>query len=422
MDLKKKLIAVLVAFLAWGGTNSFAVDTATLAGEVTDAAGKPLAHATVIVYHAGVKKGYSTFCPSCYADCGKRAVTDAGGAFAIKGLNRDLWFELLAVHDGYTPRFVEKVDPSKGEAAAVLSARTPVDDPSRVARGRVVDTQGAPMRDAVVRPMGVLRARDHIAGYGRIPGLDPIAVTNERGEFEIAYAEPMSKVALMVEARAMAPKFVILLAGSERQTVTVAEGAVVRGRLVDKGQPVAGAEIGLIPRKLFGGGANLETLGSPYDELRIGTQEDGSFTITNAPAPEQWYIYGRMESLASRGATDALECATTHDHQEVNVGDLQVKHAYRLQGKVLLSDGKQVPEGMRVTISSDLTRDYQTALIGADGRFAFVGLAPGGYSLIVSVRGYYLKMGAGSIAASVHGDVENFEITLDPAGAAQAVH
>ena len=422
MHLMEKWIAVLVVFLVWGATSSLAVDTATLTGKVTDAAGKPLAHATVIVYHAGVKQGYSTFCPSCYADCGKRAVTDASGAFTIKGLNRYLWFELLAVHDGYTPRFVEKVDPLKGEATAALSARTPVDDPSRVARGRVVDTHGAQMRDAVVTPQGVLRARDSSSIYGTAPGLDPIAVTNEKGEFEIAYAEPMSKVALMVEARAMAPKFVILPSGSERQTVTVSEGAVVRGRLVDKGQPVAGAEVGLIPRKPFGGGANLKTFGSPYNELRIGTQEDGSFAITSAPAPEQWYIYGRMETLASRGASDPLECATTRDHQEVNVGDLQVKPAYRLQGKVLLSDGRQVPEGMRVTISSDLTRDYQTALISGDGRFAFAGLAPGDYSLLVSVRGYDVKMGAGPIAASVHGDVDNLEIPLDPTGAAQATH
>jgi hypothetical protein len=418
----RKRIAVLVMFLAWGGTNAFADDTVTLAGKVTDAAGKPLAHATVIVYHAGVKQGYSAFCPSCYADCGKRAVTDASGAFTIEGLNCDLWFELLAVHDGYTPTFVEKVDPLKGEATAVLSARTPVGDPSRVARGRVVDTQGAPMRDAVVTPLGLLRARDSNSIYGTVPGLDPIAVSNEKGEFEIAYAEPMSKVALMVEARAMAPKFVILPSGSERQTVTVAEGAVVRGRLVDKGQPVAGAEIGLIARQSWVGGANLETFGSFYGELRIGTQEDGSFAITNVPAPEQWYIYGRMESLASRGATDPLACATTHDHQEVNVGDLQVKHAYRLQGKVLLSDGKQVPEGMRVTITSDLTRDYQTALISADGRFAFAGLAPGDYSLYASVTGYELKNGNGVIAASVHGDVDKLEIPLDPSGAAQATH
>jgi len=416
MDRMNKWTVLLVVFLIWTGANSFAADTATLTGRVTDAAGKPLAHATVIVYHAGVKKGYSTFCPGCYADCGKRTITDASGAFTIQGLNRDLWFELLAVHDGYTPSFVEQVDPSKGEATAVLSARAPVDDPSRVVRGRVLDSHGAPMRDAVVTPEGILRARDSAAMYGMIQGLDPIAVTNQKGEFEIAYTEPMSKAALMVEARAMAPKFVILPAGPERQTVTVSEGAVIRGRLVQNGKPVAGADIGLIPRESRSGGGNLAVSGSFYDEMRIGTQEDGSFVFANAPAPEHWYLYGRMESLAARGATDSIECATTRDNQEVNLGEVQVKHAYRLQGKVLLSDGKQVPEGMRVDIISRRTRDHQSTLISADGHFAFAGLALGDYLLFASVRGYALQKGNGEIVASVHGDVDKMDIVLEPAG------
>jgi hypothetical protein len=29
-----------------------------------------------MVYSAGVKKGFDLFCPTCYVDCGKRAVTD----------------------------------------------------------------------------------------------------------------------------------------------------------------------------------------------------------------------------------------------------------------------------------------------------------------------------------------------------------
>ena len=37
------------------------------------------------VYHAGVKKGYSTYCPSCYVDCGKRNITDNQGMFILGG-------------------------------------------------------------------------------------------------------------------------------------------------------------------------------------------------------------------------------------------------------------------------------------------------------------------------------------------------
>jgi len=62
-------------------------DHATLSGRVMDSTGHPLAHATVFVYHAGVKKGYSTFCPSCYSDCGKKALTNQDGLFVIEGVD-----------------------------------------------------------------------------------------------------------------------------------------------------------------------------------------------------------------------------------------------------------------------------------------------------------------------------------------------
>ncbi len=84
-----------------------------LSGRVLDADGKPIAHATVMVYHAGVKVGYSTYCPSCYRDCGKRVTTDHNGDFNLASLAPGLWFTLLVVQEGYTPVISAKLDPDK---------------------------------------------------------------------------------------------------------------------------------------------------------------------------------------------------------------------------------------------------------------------------------------------------------------------
>lgn len=408
-----KWVVAIAIFLASAGAISFAADRATVTGKVTDAAGKPLEHATVLVFHAGAKQGYSIFCPSCYTDCGKRTITDANGGFTVAGLSPDLWFELLVVRDGYTPTFIEKVDPSKGPAAtAALTVRAPVEDPSRVVRGRVVDAHGSAVRDAVVTPDGILIVRRGGTIYGTFRGL--VAVTNEKGEFEIAYSEPTVKMLLMVEPRAMAPKSIILPTGLERQTVTVSDGALVRGRLVDNGKPVGGAEIGLSPRQPWSGSPNFAMSGSLYKEVPIGTQEDGTFAITNVPAPEEWNIYGKMESIASRGATDPVALATTHDSEEVNVGDIQIKRGYRLGGKVLLSDGKPMPEGMRLRVQSEPTRDDQTIPLSTDGKFQFVGLAAGKYLFFPSVKGYKPPKGRPQIEASIDHDVDDLVITLDP--------
>src|SRR5436190_11095269 len=119
--------------------SSLAADRAVLSGQVLTNAGQPVDHATVIVYSAGVKKGYSTYCPTCYPDCGKRTLTDANGTFTIDGLNPDLKFRLLVVHEGYMPTFVPNLDPSKTVPKAVLQRRGAVEDPARAVRGRVVD-------------------------------------------------------------------------------------------------------------------------------------------------------------------------------------------------------------------------------------------------------------------------------------------
>jgi len=436
--MKKWLWIVLVTAVCLVATCavSMADDMVTLTGRVTDREGKPIEHATVMVYRAGVKKGYSTFCPSCYADCGKRAITDGNGTFTFKRLSPDLWFELLVARDGYGPAFAKKIDPSSGTpVTATLARRKTVSDPDRVFRGRIEDSAGRTVRDVVVQPVGLLLdSRTGSSGYGTIEGLDPVAISNEKGEFEIVYSKPGLKILVSVEARSMAPAFSVIPAGLERHAITIVRGATVRGRLVQDGIPVGDAEVGLNGRLRCGFDQNLELSGYPYDEIRIGTQPDGTFAITNVPAPVDCYIYSKMESVAARGATGTVECSTKHDNEIVDVGDIQIRPAHRLQGRVVLSDGKPIPDGMRVTISSERASDTQTAMLPPEGRFEFVGLATGSYSVFASVKGYTLpetpvsvekKKEDGTVEIttyapavappfSIDQDVDGFVITLHP--------
>jgi len=63
-----------------------------LTGIVDDDAGLPLRGASVYIYTAEPRLGVGTFCPSCYADCGKIVQTGADGSFTIKSLAPDLMF------------------------------------------------------------------------------------------------------------------------------------------------------------------------------------------------------------------------------------------------------------------------------------------------------------------------------------------
>jgi hypothetical protein len=393
-----------------------AADRLTLTGAVTNAAGKPLERATVMVYHAGVKQGYSTFCPSCYSDCGKRALTGADGKFTIPSLSPDLFFELLVVRDGFLPAFVKKVDPARAAPTAVLQPREPVTDPARVVHGVVVDTHDRPVRDAVVQPQGIQGVMENGregSVYGTIRGLDPVAVTNEKGEFELAHVRPFDAIVLQVEARGMAPKIATNIAtGAGTHAITVTDGALIRGRLVLDGKPVPNAEVGLMARQ-HGWGPNLKLYGYPLPEIRVGVNEDGTFAITNVPPGVEWYVYGKMASLATRGGAPIVECATKQDGEEVDLGDIALAPPLRLRGKVVLADGKPMPEGMRVTIGPDRGFDSQTTVLGPDGSFEFAGLAKGGYTIFASVKGYGTPSRR-PVPVRVDGDVNEYILTLDP--------
>jgi len=405
MQVRILPLLIVLAAACW------AEERATIMGKVADAAGKPVEHATVMVYEAGVKKGYSAYCPTCWADCGKRTLTDAEGAFSIPGLSGDLSFTLLVVRDGYSPTYVKKVDPAKGSAeTALLKPRTTIEDPSQIVRGLVVNAHGDPVKDAVVEQEGVTyRGPDGRTGtrFGPLDWVDQIAVTNDKGEFEIAYSKPAIQMILAVKPRGMASKLFTFPTGAERHQMVVTDGAVVRGRLVlPDGSPVPNAEVGLM--------THSRRSGTTLPEVRIGTKEDGTFAITNVPPGRIWVLYPKMESLAARGVGGSLvACETKDDGQEVDAGDIVIRPAHTLRGKVVLSDGKPIPPDMRVTLGADMAWDNQVNVISSDGTFEFRGVPAGVYSLGPAVRGYRAGDGFG-IEVLVKDDMSDIVIRMEP--------
>jgi hypothetical protein len=225
----------------------------------------------------------------------------------------------------------------------------------------------------------------------------------------------------------MAENFSVIPAGRQVHRVTVNVGAIVRGRLVQDGRPVERAEIGLIGYPRGGWGPGLKMTGSVYDEIRIGTRPNGTFEIDNVPVSGTWYVYSKMDSVAARGSTGNVRCTTTRDGQIVELHDLQLRPGFHVRGKVILGDGKPIPDGMRVTISATEAWDSQTALLPSNGEFEFVGLAAGSYSIFASVKGYapphpgLSKAKDGRNIAtqpppplSISRDVDGFTITLQP--------
>lgn len=385
-----------------------ATEPLTVSGKVTDAEGNPIEHAAVVVYSAGVRKGFNLFCPTCYVDCGKRTFTSRDGTYSIGGLSTELIFNILAIHDGYDPAWVEKVDPQKGPADnAVLKKRTPPENLSQIVSGKVVDSHGTPIPDALIEEAGAISGPRRSFGPGG--WVDLMAVTDKNGDFEIAYGKPLDAAIVEVTPRGFAPKLATINSGKDRTTITVSEGVTVTGRLVESGKPVGQAEVGLLTHNRFSG--------EGFHEVRIGTNDKGKFSITNVPPDRIWYLYGKMESLATRDlSSDVVEFATKGDGQVIDLGDVAVRSAYTLHGRVILSDGRQIPDDMRITLTSDrIWTESQTHTLASNGSFEFKGLSHGVYVLLPSVKGYQEPdVQSDSKEILIEGNATAFEMLLTP--------
>lgn len=412
-------MSTLVLIAVCCGVNAEAVDTASglhLTGTVQSDAGTSLSGATVFISSCAPRKGVGVLCPSCYPDCEKRVVTDDQGRFILKDVDPELVFKILAFKDGFVPTYSEKhVDPQQEPPVLTLKLHD-LDrrDPELVLRGRVIDDTGKPVAAAVVDPEGY-RSKNGGGRWGRLEGVDALAVTNEQGEFRIGVSEADAAWEVHVSARFLARKiFSGLQSGVTVHQLALNPGTTVSGTVMHHGKPVPGVGLGLCQTE--------RRAGVFLGDYTIATQPDGSFVFMNVPSTFRYYIYGLMDSCKAYGAIPATTITPNSVGQILDVGTLEFQRGYRLSGRVVLSDGKPVPENTQVMIGRDDAWDTQRVITAADGSFLFEGLPPERYGLYANVRDYHASpkngsfelLNRGGLAGMVKADISGLLLLLDP--------
>jgi beta-lactamase regulating signal transducer with metallopeptidase domain/uncharacterized GH25 family protein len=367
-------------------SQSLLTSTATkpdLTGTVSAKSGGPLpVPATVFIATAAPKSGTSTFCPSCYADCVKHSKTDAQGNFKIESLDPQLTFQVLAVAKGFQPKSVSKVDPAKGPVKIELQPLADADAaPDRSLRGRVVDAQGKPVEGAVVEMVGI-ESKDGGGSYGALKGIDPLAVTDENGEFLITSQKPFDTMVVKVSARMFADKSFRKLPSGQMNKLVMTEGASLTGRVLANGKPLAGVVVGI---------SGVERQAGVYvGHFEVGTDADGKFAFINIPPGVDYWLYTCMDSMKPYGMTPMRPIRAGKDGETTDAGDLVVQPAHRLAGRVALADGEPLPSKVRLLISRDEAWDSMQIILDKDGNFDTAGIPDELVDLSARVKGYHV--------------------------------
>lgn len=385
-----------------------------LNGIVVDASTKALSGATVYVYTAFPKVGVSAFCPSCYRDCGKHVSANRAGQFRLKALDPTLRFDLLAVADGYEPSFVHHIDPRDGPVTIKLTPRS-IADADRLITGTVVDPHGKPVVGATVAPRGY-RSEGRV-GYGNLPGVDQLSLTNAKGEFALRIPAADAKLDVLVTARSLAPHIERMLAPGQSKTIQLTEGSTITGHVMRDGKPLAGARVGFVQSNRASSGF--------LGRFEIGTNRDGLFVMTNLGSNQRYRVYTPMEGL-SGGVAEPGIVDLGADKTSADAGTLVVRPGRRIAGTVVVPEGASIPPHTQITFGYDLTGDGRSVEVRGDSTFSFDGVPKGDAELAIRIPGLKLIPSAPDaygVALPTEGDVTDVRVVFErPRGNAPAAN
>jgi hypothetical protein len=409
-------IARILGFglIGWSAACSLQADGTRLdlVGLVLQEGGSPVTNGTVFIYTAGPRVGSGVVCPSCYADCGKKSKLSPEGRFAIDSLSPNLLFRLLVVAPGYESKFAPKTDPAKGEVKITLArlSEQKLKSPTRIL-GMVMDQDGLPLAGATVSPEGVARGSGTQWG-GTDSYVDPLAVTDETGKFWLFCTNNVERVHAVVEGQGVAKRWVELAPGRDH-LIRMQEGVTVTASVVDGGKPVTNALLGLVTKE--------RTCGLYLNCDELATDKNGLFLMPNAPPGREFVLYAKMGSLPGDGTIEARTFTVGATGTKLDVGQLEVKTAHRLAGRVVLSDGKPIPANTRLLLGRQDAWDHAEATLEADGSFEFRGVPAESVGLNLRIPGYkFSKRNAsldwlnGGLVGRVDRDILDLFLLMEP--------
>jgi len=358
---------------------------AKISGRVFSEDGQPIPQARVDISTAAPKSGPAVYCPSCYLDCRKFAITNQNGEFQIADVDPNLKFRLVLSSPAYQTIQTELLEPSAGLLELRLSAK-PVDiDPGRVVSGEVRNEHGAAIAGALIVPCGATsqgRFR-----HGKVANTAP-AVTDARGHFSIVVPDSVEALDVEIEAEGTCgAKVSAIFPGAQQTSVELPTGASIVGTLTRDGTPVAGMSIAVAQtdRRTTRENAFVQA-------IHAITDADGRFQFDYLPPNQQYCIYsvvGEANRSLSQFVLPTKVLQAPSSEKVLELGSLEVTNPVTIQGKVKITTGEQLRRATQLVVNRKPAWDLISISIQADGTFSLSGLPPETYELELP-RGYEL--------------------------------
>ena len=157
----------------------------------------------------------------------------------------------------------------------------------------------------------------------------------------------------------------------------------------------------------------------------IATDQNGRFEFNSVLSNSEFTIYSKLVNDDEIGMfeIEAFDSSKSETTKDLGVFKVDQAAICTIKGRLVLTDGKPLPSGMRMLASRENAWDSQNVDITEDGTFEIRGLAPNeDYSFSVRLKGYRLstkhnklqQTQAWQLSKYVEGDVKMLEVFMVP--------
>lgn len=328
--------------------------------------------------------------------------------------------------------------PGRAPARPLRPGETPPKG-SAIIRGSVIAaTTGAPVRRAQVRVM---------SNDGR--GSNGVTSTDNEGRFEVKELAAGRYIVTATKGGFVTAQFgqrrpnepgtpIELVDGqtADKVSFSLTRGSVIAGRVLDDGgEPVAGAQVQAMRYAFSAGTRRMMPAGGEGGFDR--TDDQGSFRMFGLP-PGEYFVSavsrGNGFISADTNNTEAEGLAPTYYPGTPNLAEasritlrpgqemtganfsMVVARLAKVRGRALNSHGEPVSNAMMALSPADPTQmsmSFNNTMVGRDGAFQFVNVAPGRYNLSVRPNGMPTSNGEFATMPIVVGsdDIDNVMIS-----------